>query len=210
MKGKKTMIHVSYNFAEFKDGNLLERGQEVHQAFLAYPTEVTGCAVTAVALDTANKDFSAKVGAMAQGGTAATLARDAARETLVGLLRQIATWLENKAQGDADVITKFHFDFADRGHHTPVTLDKPVIQAILNELTTQLKLRVSALANAHSYVVEYRTGSGAWLAGGTFTNSRGLVVAGLTPGTLYEFRVRAVGGNNQLSDWSDSVSHMAT
>jgi hypothetical protein len=210
MKGKKTMIHVSYNFADFPDGGLLERGEEVHQAFLDYPTEVTGCGVTAAALDTANKDFSAKVGALAQGGTAATLARDASRATLIGLLRQIATWLENKAQGDASVITKFHFDYNDRGHHAPATLGKPVIKAILNEVTTQLKLRVIALANAYSYIVEYRTGGGAWTAGGTFTNSRGMVVAGLVPGTLYEFRVRAVGGNNQLSDWSDTVSHMCT
>ena len=175
---------------------------------MANAAQATGCPVTALQLDTANKDFSAKIGAQNQGGTAATLDRDASRETLIGLLRQIALWLDNKAQGNVDTVTLFHFDYIESGQHAPATLAKPVIKAILNEITTQLKLRVLAVANAHSYVVEYRVGGGAWTAGGTFTNSRGMVVTGLTPGTLYEFRVRAVGGNNMVSDWSDSVTHM--
>ena len=207
---KVPMINVSYNFVRFKDGDLLERGESVHDALVANAAQATGCSVTAAGLDAANKDFSAKMGAKAQGGTAATLDRDASRETLIGLLRQIALWLDNKAQGNVDTITLFHFDYTESGPRASVSLSKPVIKAILNEITAQLKLRVEAVANAHSYVVEYRAGGGAWTAGGTFTNSRGMVVAGLTPGTLYEFRARAVGGNNTSSDWSDSVSHMCT
>ena len=203
------MIHVSYNFAGFKDTDLLERSQEVHDALVANAAQATGCPVTAVQLDTANKDFNTKIGAKNQGGTTATLDRDASRAVLVGLLRQIAGWLEGKAQGNADTITLFHFDYTDHSQRSQgVALSKPVIKAIINEISTQLKLRVAAVANAHSFVVEYRTGGGAWMPGGTFTNSRGMVVAGLTPGTLYDFRVRAVGGNNNVSDWSDTVSHM--
>jgi hypothetical protein len=34
------------------------------------------------------------------------------------------------------------------------------------------------------------------------------VVVGLTPGTMYDFRVAFVGGNNATSEWSDLVAHM--
>ncbi len=34
-------------------------------------------------------------------------------------------------------------------------------------------------------------------------------VSGLTPGGMYLFQVRAVGGSTGYSDWSDPVSHMS-
>ena len=202
------MNHVSQNYAEFKDSPLLTRSLEVHGALVANAAQATGCPVTAVALDAANQDFSAKLGALAEGGKAATVDRNNSRETLIGLLRQIAAWLEGKAQGNVDIITLFHFDFTAPGHHASVAPGKPDIKTILNAATTQLKLRVNPVANAHSYMVQHRVNSGAWVTAGTLTDSRGMVVAGLTPGTFYEFRVQAVGGKNQCSDWSDPVSHM--
>ena len=36
-----------------------------------------------------------------------------------------------------------------------------------------------------------------------------MVVNGLTPGVVYTFQVRAVGGSTGYSEWSDPVSHMA-
>ena len=204
----KIVNHVSFNFAEFKDAELLERSGDVHDAMVANVAQTTGCPVTAVALDTANTDFGAKIAATQQGGKASTLDKKASREALVSLLRQIGMWLDGKAQGNVDTITLFHFDYVTRGPHAQSPLAIPVIKAILNLMTTQLKLRVTAVPNAYSYVVEYRVGTGPWTPGGTFTDSRGMVVTGLTPGTLYEFRVRAVGGNNTMSDYSDTVTHM--
>ena len=202
------MNHVSHNYAQFSDGDLLKRSTEVHGALVDNAAEATGCPVTAADLDTANKDFSTKCGALAQGGKAATIDRDISREALIGLLNQIAAWLEGKAQGNVDIITMFHFDYTTPGHHAAVAPGKPAIKAILNEATTQLKLRVNPVPNAHSYLVQYRVNGGAWVTAGVFTNSRGMVVTGLTPGTSYEFRVQAVGGKNMCSDWSDPVSHM--
>jgi len=202
------MNHVSHNYATFKDAPLLERSQEVHGALIANAAEATGCPVSAATLNTANQDFLAKIGALAQGGKAATVDRDNSRDALISLLRQIAAWLEGKAQGNVDTITLFHFDYTSPGHHASVAPGKPSIKAILNSATTQLKLRVNPVANAHSYLVQYRVNNGAWVTAGSFTDSRSMVINGLTPGTLYEFRVQAVGGSNAVSDWSDLVSHM--
>lgn len=42
-----------------------------------------------------------------------------------------------------------------------------------------------------------------------FTSSRGMKITSLTPGGMYTFQVRAVGGSTGYSDWSDAVSHMS-
>jgi len=40
-----------------------------------------------------------------------------------------------------------------------------------------------------------------------FTNSRSIPIGGLTPGKVYSFRVRAIGGSAGFGDWSEPVSH---
>jgi hypothetical protein len=42
-----------------------------------------------------------------------------------------------------------------------------------------------------------------------FPSSRALPVGGLTPGSNYQFQVRAVGGSTSYSDWSNPVSHLS-
>ncbi|MEP6821843.1 MAG: fibronectin type III domain-containing protein [Chthoniobacterales bacterium] len=41
------------------------------------------------------------------------------------------------------------------------------------------------------------------------SSTREMVVSGLTPGQMYNFQVRAMGGSTGQSDWSDAVSHMS-
>ena len=45
---------------------------------------------------------------------------------------------------------------------------------------------------------------------GFFANTRNVVVPGLIAGTTYAFQARALGGNNQNSDWCAPVSCMCT
>ena len=44
----------------------------------------------------------------------------------------------------------------------------------------------------------------------SFTDPRNPVVENLVSGGLYDWKVRALYGNNTYSDWSDIVSHRAT
>ena len=205
---RNIMKHVGLGFAQKTNPSLLTWSESVHAAFVANPTVVTDCPVTAAQLDTGNKDFSAKMAAMQQGGKQATKDRDASREALLALHYQIAAWLEGKAQGDGDMITLLCYEVTEHGYTPQTPCATPAITAIINNMTTQLQLRVSAVANANSFEVQYRIGTGAWTGAGTYTNSRSIVVTGLVPGTMYEFRVRAIGGSTGYSDWSDSVSHM--
>ena len=66
------------------------------------------------------------------------------------------------------------------------------------------------MPNAKAYQVQFATGTGAWQEAGIYPNTKDIVLTNLTPGTIYNVRIRAVGGSTQYSDWSATVSLMAT
>ncbi len=71
-----------------------------------------------------------------------------------------------------------------------------------------MTLRVKSVANARTYEVQAKTDAEATFATkGLYSNTRAMRVTGLTPGALYTFQVRAVGGSTGYSNWSDPVSH---
>lgn len=182
----------------------------VHDGLVANAATFTTPPVTPAALATATGAFSSALAAANKGSVSQTAAKDAAHDVLVNLLRQLAIYVEGKANGDANIIRLAGFEAvtaSGRGSQSP--LDKPGILTIANEASTQLLLRASAIANARAYEVQMQIAGGAWTAAGMFTQARRIVIPGLTPGTTYTFRVRAIGGSTGYSDWSDPVSHMA-
>ena len=66
----------------------------------------------------------------------------------------------------------------------------------------QLTLRLQPVVNARAYEVQYKIGTGDWVAAGTFTQARRIVIGGLTPGTVYTLQARAVGGSTGYSGWT--------
>jgi hypothetical protein len=89
-------------------------------------------------------------------------------------------------------------------------LAKPVAALVDDLGTTRLRVKLARVPNAKSYQVQYSAnGNGGWQDAGIFTNTRGIALQPLVPGTVYNVRVRAFGGSNSASDWSDPVSKMA-
>jgi catechol 2,3-dioxygenase-like lactoylglutathione lyase family enzyme len=168
---------------------------------------VGGPPVLAPALQAALKDFTDAIAAQAQGGTAATAAKNQAAQTLIGLLRQLALYVQttiqsNPAYGLAELLSS-GFDAASTSRaQTP--LDTPSINGIDNSGTGQLTLRVTPISNARLYKAQSQTAPnaatgadavGEWTSAGMYQSTRGMVVTGLIPGGTYNFRVRAVGGS---------------
>lgn len=198
--------HVSLEFGRLSDPELDEFTGAVIDNMTGntdYPTP----AVSMAALGTARTNFQNAMAAQAQGGTAATAAKNAARDTLVELLRQEANYVQGACGNDLTVLLSSGFHAAST-NRTPEPLSTPSIVKILNKATTQLVLRVTPLANAKIYEIRYSVTPGQWQPGGISTQARRIVVTGLTPGTNYTFAVRGVGGSTGFSDWSDPVSHM--
>ena len=213
---KMPHLRVSLSFASGTDHFLEDTANAVSTNLYgnaAYPSPP----VTKVALDAGNAAFSAAIAAMEQGGTAATAAKNDKRAALIGLLRQLARYVEDHCNNDLATLLASGFQAVVGGGHapTPAIIPAPTIRDILNGNSGQLILRVTAIAIAHGYEVRYAaigTGGtpGPWQDGGNHTNSRSMPVSGLTPGTTYAFQVRTVGaGSGNYSDWSDAVSHMS-
>ena len=167
--------------------------------------------VTQANLQAALEAFNKAIGALAQGGTQSTAARDQARDALITLLRQLALYVQqtiqdNPAYGLAELLLS-GFD-AVSTNRAQAPLGPPAIFRIENTGDGQLTLRLTAVANAKMYEVQKKVATDAdFVAAGLFASTRGMKITGLTAGVLYTFRVRALGGSTGASEWSDAVSH---
>ncbi len=197
-----------WHFASCSDGPLVPFAAGVRDGLRGNPTLFPDPPVTPDELDAAKVAFGLALSAANQGSVAQTAAKKERRAELIALLRELAAFVEHKANGDVQIIIVSGFDFSNRGHSPQLQLVKPNINRILNERTTQLVVGVSRVPTARSFEAQVRIGQGPWQAAGTFPQARRMILKELTPGTLYWIRVRAVGGSTGYSDWSDAVSHM--
>jgi hypothetical protein len=90
-------------------------------------------------------------------------------------------------------------------------LPAPTINYVGNLGTTQVLLRLSPIDNANSYETQLSADGGkTWMRGAVSSQARRIVLTTLTPGTVYTIQARAFGGSTGQSDWSTSVTIMAT
>lgn len=205
-------LRVLLGFASAADHSLEETTSSVIRKLYgntAYPTPP----VTLADLQAAQTAFTAAIATAAQGGPTDTADKNNKREALIGLLRQLAGYVQTKCNNDLATLLSSGFD-AVSTNRASTPLLAPTIKDIINGNSGQLVIRVGPIANAKCYEVRYALiGAGGTPGplqnGGLFTNSRSMAVGGLTPGGNYQFQVRAVGGSTGFSDWSDPVSHMS-
>ena len=207
---KMPQLRVLLDFTRASDHALEERATNVHTklytATTAYPTPP----VTAANLMTGITTFSTALAATEQGGKQATADKNSAKEALVSLLRQLATYVQGKHNNDMATLLLSGFD-AVSTNNASVPLDTPSITDIVPAQSGNLKLRVPAVKNARNYDVRYALldangAPGPWTEVPNFRSTRDLIITGLTPGAMYVFQVRAIGGSTRESDWSNSVS----
>jgi hypothetical protein len=128
---------------------------------------------------------------------------------MISCLRQTAGYVQSLAPTlTVSQVLSSGFDVVN-ANTTPSPLDQPEF-SLDNSITTQLGVNLSAVSNAKAYQVQFSTGTGAWMEAGIYPNTKGIVLTNLTPGTIYNVRIRAVGGSTQYSPWSATVSLMAT
>ncbi len=207
-----SQLRVLLGFAAAPDHSLEETATAVLQKFYgnaAYPNPP----VTLLVFQAALTAFSLSIAAALQGGPEETADKNNKREILIGLLRQIAGYVQENHGNDLATLLSSGFE-AVSTNRASTPLPAPTIKDILNEMSCQLIVRVSPIDNAKCYEVRYALiaaggALGPWQTGGLHTSSRSMPVGGLTPGGNYSFQVRAVGGSTGYSDWSDPVSHMS-
>jgi hypothetical protein len=153
-------------------------------------------------------DFEQKLLATHDGGKQAMAAKNQARDSLTDALNRQGVWVQGVARQDLAMLLSSGYQVASR-NTAQTALARPGILKILNQFSGKLTLRVTPVANARNYQVQMQTGDGEWREAGFFSQARTMVVSDLTPGTVCNLRVRAIGGSTGASDWSDPVSRMS-
>ena len=202
-------IHVSLGFARLNDKDFLPFVTGVVLG-LTNNADFPAPPVLAPALDAHRKIFEDALAQSAKGSEADTAAKDDARAVLEDDLRVNAAYVEHTASGVASKITSTGFLTTTHEHSPMATMTKAQIIEIINEASGALLVRGQPMANAHSYEAQIQIAGGVWQPAGTFSQARRMVLRGLTPGTTYTIRIRAVGAGDNYGEWSDPVSHICT
>jgi hypothetical protein len=204
----KKSIRVALSFATFSDNDLNSLAILLIACLKTNPL-FPNLPVTIAAFTALQVAFQAAITAAAQGGKTSTAAKNEARDALISATRQLAGYVQSQTPllTESQVLSS-GFDIAN-ANRTPSPLTQPMF-TLDNSNTTQLGVALEAVSNAKAYQVQFSTGTGAWQEGGIYPNTKGIVIASLTPGTIYNVRIRAVGGSTQCSPWSATVSLMAT
>lgn len=209
---KMTQLRVLLNFASATDHALEERATAVHGGLYgnpAYPSPP----VTQTALLTAITNFSTSIATAEMGGPADTAAKNNLREILIGLLRQLATYVQENHGNNLATLLSSGFEAAST-NTTSIPLETPSIKDIINGISGQLILRVEPVENARGYNVRYALigpngAPGPFIGPVYFKSTRRMEINDLTPGGNYVFEVCALGGSTGQSDWSNPVSRMS-
>jgi len=205
----KYIIRVALSFATFADNDVNSMAILVivclknNALFPNLPVSIAALTALQTAYQNALTTWQA------QGGKINNAVKSEAKDALVSALRQEAAYVQSLTPTlTVSQVLSSGFDVANASS-TSVPLTQPVF-TLDNSVTTQLTVYLTAVPNAKAYQVQYSTGTGAWQEAGIYPNTKGIVLTGLTPGTIYNVRIRAVGGSTQYSPWSATVSIMAT
>jgi len=199
---------VSLAFAQLGDTELDDFSGTVIDGLTANSGAYPSPPVPVATLQTLTDAFEQAMAKAAQGGTAATAAKNAAREALISALRKNANYVEIQASDDLAKLLSSGYESTSTNRAQTV-LPKVDILRVENGQTGELKVRIGPVPNSKGFDGRIKSGNGDYGPQQSFKNSRSIIFPGLTPGTVYTIEVRAVGGTTGVGDWSDPVSHMA-
>ena len=199
---------VSLSFGKLADANLVTKTNQILASMTGntnYPTPTP----TLPVVQAAATAFTAALTAAADGGRTKTAEKNAARTVLLGLLRNLALFVQQHCHEDLVLLLTSGFD-AQKEPQPAGTLPPPQGATLTqSRLSRQLEFRAGSVANANAYEGQVTTdiGKDEWENVGTFTATR-FSLDDLKPGTTYWARSRAVGSAGPGA-WSDAVSAMA-
>jgi hypothetical protein len=135
------------------------------------------------------------------GGSQALNARNLALAAVIEGLDALAFYVQTVARFNLPLLLASGFQ-ARSNSRAQSELDTPSITGIDNDSPTELDVHVTSVANAYGYEAQTCIGTGAWMSVKYSQQARTITLTGLTTGTVYNVRVRALGGSTGQSDWS--------
>jgi len=201
------IVKTSLAFARLSDAELDNFAHAVLAGLTgneAFPTPPVGLPSVQAAIN----DFTAKTAAALNGGPIDTAAKNHSRQTLLGILRQLAAYVQMSCNNDQAILLSSGFEMQSTSRaSTPLT--QPQGLTLKNGASGQLVGSIDPVRNANMYEGRIKPSDGDWLPSVITGDSQHITYSGLTPGKTYTAQVRALGGATGQSDWSDPSSHMA-
>ena len=199
---------VSLSFSKLTDGNLVTKTNQIIASLTgnaSYPTP----SPTLPVVQTATAAFSTALTAAADGGRTKTAEKNAARSVLLGLLRNLALYVQQHCNDDLPMLLSSGFDAQKEPQPAGVLPAPESVTLTQSPLSGRLDFRGAPVANASAYEGQMTTdiNKDEWKDVGTFTSTR-FSLDDLKPGTTYWARSRAIGAAGPGA-WSDAVAAMA-
>jgi hypothetical protein len=207
-------IKASLGFNRLPGRDLLARLEAVVKGMdgnAVYPNPPVDMA----SLKTAGTNYSAALAAALDGGKKAIAERNAQRENVIKMLRQLVKYVEITCKDDSNTFLSSGFETASVTRVAPQPLDPPVIRSVDQGNTGQLLVWIGRKAGAASYELRVAAAPAAgatvtsWPTIGFTAVKQAIPVNNLIPGTTYIIQVRALGALG-YSDWSDAITRMCT
>jgi hypothetical protein len=154
-----------------------------------------------VDMTTRMNSLQAAIAAAESGGTVLTAAKNAALQFGLDGLDALAFYVQTVARYDLPTFLTSGFQVVSNNHgQSP--LGTPSVTGIDNDISMQLDVHLTPIANAVGYELQTLNGTGGWTTAKFSTQARTITLTGLTTGQVYQVRARALGGSTGQSDWS--------
>ncbi|MEO5912837.1 MAG: fibronectin type III domain-containing protein [Luteolibacter sp.] len=201
---------VSLAFASGTEDNLDVQGGTVLDKFFGTTPPPADPPVTQVQLESGLTAFRASRIARKNGGPAATAAKNNRMAELIEMMKKLALYVQINCGNDMETLLASGFlatSTNTASYPLPAPESVSAVQGMSGEMVLKTKRIVNALTYEYQYAALGTTGEPEpWSISGLSRKSREITVSGLTPGAMYIFRIRAVGGSTGYSDWSNVVS----
>jgi hypothetical protein len=199
---------VALSFASKPDTDLIAFARNVITLMTGntqYPTPLPSLATIT---DGVNTFETAAVHDALERGKTAILARNAARVSLVAMLRQLAAYVQANCNADLLMLASSGFDAVRAPSPVGVLPAPQNLRLSLTGVSGEMLLRFDRVSNAVNYSVETAASpDGPWEAETPSTSTR-VFIEGLTPGQVYWVHVCS-NGSAGSGGWSGPVSAMA-
>jgi hypothetical protein len=165
-------------------------------------------------LKAANDTLLSAITAAAGGGKQAITAKNHAKDAVVLLLDQLATYVSVNSKGDMNAFMSSGFTPKSTAKTKTPPVSETIKKIVPAPITGQMLIYLMKFAGAFSYQIQWGVPGPGGALPTTWSNmpvpdlKAPATITGLTPGTTYVFQARAVtrGG---YSNWGDPIARIA-
>ena len=206
----KNLILALLNLAKMTYADLVVTANGIYAGLNQNPA-YTNPPVAMTVLRTTIDEFTAAITAALTGGLVAVQQRNDLADTLKGMLRQLAHYVEATSNGNMTTFLSSGFKAASAVRILAPPVSELFRSIVHGSVSGQMLIVLMSLASAYSYEVRWAPVPAGgvpatWTSQG-FGTTRG-TISGLTSATTYAFQARTLTSAG-YSDWSDTVTRVA-